>query len=115
MNPIRSSADLPARPECDDFMPRFHGFEELAKTQGSEVQGAALQRALGAHYGTSTHYVPWTDEDALPGRLHALLLAFDKNSGHILEHGEPLVTLIPPANTQHFGTIDFTVTKKKSG
>jgi len=108
MNPIHSSADLPGRPECDDLMLRFHGFEKLADVQGAEMQGAAVQRALGAHYRVS-NYVPWTEEDAIHGRLDALLSAFDKKSGHILEHGEPFV------DPNRFGTIDFTVTKKMAG
>lgn len=104
LNPIRSARDLPERPECDDLMLQFHGFEEIEGT----VQASAIQRALAAHYRLPNTDLAWTEDDRRDGRLAALLSAL---KGYVLEHGEPVVTRVPPAGTSTFGTIAFTARK----
>src|SRR5574341_1833856 len=100
---IRSFDDLPERPNADDLMLQFRGFETL-----SSGQSLALQRAVGARYKVSEADVQWTEKDAGGPRFNTLLLALHR-SGHHLECDDPVVTPVPPADTQHFATLEFHV------
>jgi len=110
---VRSSAELPAPPDCTDLEVYLHEKDEI-----TGARAEALRRFFSARYGVPVGQTvgdPSRDrEDRFDAILGSLGLGNSLQRGRYrLEYEDPQVTLVPPATTTTYGDLHFYIEEEK--